>query len=317
VRKAALIAMFVVGIGLCTPLTSPSFAKPSNYDPIPAAKEHVKRGQKLSISGNFDAAANAYKSAIEIDPNYALAYNNLGYIYRQKGKVDLAIEYYQKALELNPDDDTSHTNLASAYDSKGHYDKAIASCYRALEIDPGSITVELALEKIIKKKADAECRTIEEVQTEIAVLYPRKKQEPCYNKYLDLLTEADNQTEQNTSVEEKYESTTQEIEELKTELRPVIPIEDVQEINLQSQKMTESESTALSSESNPSAITGESPSIDIRQYIEEELEVKTQENAEKSQDSTLENNSSSIDKENKVYNMLSDPRVGTLMVLYK
>lgn len=168
----------------------------------PVAQQHFKNAIKMSVAGNINGALNEYLKAIQIDPLYAKAYNNLGYIYRIKGKNDLAIEHYSKALEINPKDDTAHTNLASVYDCMGYFDKAIEEFHKALEIDPGSITVELALEKVIKKKANSEGKTIEEVEAEIASLYPQKNSGPCYNKYMDLLNEEQEEETSSTQIEE-------------------------------------------------------------------------------------------------------------------
>lgn len=42
------------------------------------------------------------KAAIQENPNYAEAYNNLGVLYRDEGKIEESMECYGKCLELNP-----------------------------------------------------------------------------------------------------------------------------------------------------------------------------------------------------------------------
>ncbi|MCP4336651.1 MAG: tetratricopeptide repeat protein [Mycoplasma sp.] len=53
-----------------------------------------------------------YNKAIEIDPNYTVAYINRGIVYDRLGKNEDAMSDYNKAIEINP-------NLAIAYLSRG------------------------------------------------------------------------------------------------------------------------------------------------------------------------------------------------------
>jgi len=43
-----------------------------------------------------------WKRAVDIDPNYAAAYNNLAIAYEHEGQFDEARKAYDKALELDP-----------------------------------------------------------------------------------------------------------------------------------------------------------------------------------------------------------------------
>ena len=44
----------------------------------------------------------AYEKALEIDPVFAFAWDNLGLTYRRLEKYDLALDAYRKSLELVP-----------------------------------------------------------------------------------------------------------------------------------------------------------------------------------------------------------------------
>ena len=80
--------------------------------------------------------------AVDLDPVYSPAYNNLGMAYRRKGDHDKAIEYYEKALEIDLEKlGPEHTevairynNLGVAYQSKGDCDRAIEYYEMALRI---------------------------------------------------------------------------------------------------------------------------------------------------------------------------------------
>lgn len=270
-RRKGYIAAAILALLLTFTSLNQSFAE--NRTIHPQAQIHFKNGIKHSVNGNLGSALNEYLKAIEIDPYFARAYNNLGYIYRQQGKVDLAIKYYNKTLELNPKDDTAHTNLASAYEKKGDYDKAIDEFHQALKLDPGSITVELALEKIEKKKAQAEGKTLEAVQAELAALYPEEKTEPSYNKYLDLL---------NDEEDEEAEVTTN----APTPEKVLDPIYTYDE--------PETSEKTIEKENQTSNDTSECGILD---EVQPPLE--------------------SSNADNKIEQILSDPTVGALMVLYK
>jgi superkiller protein 3 len=48
----------------------------------------------------LEASVEACKSAIALDPNYALAYNNLGVALYRMGKIEEAIEALKSAARL-------------------------------------------------------------------------------------------------------------------------------------------------------------------------------------------------------------------------
>ena len=52
---------------------------------------------------------------MEIDPEFAEAYNNLGAVYFQLGKYKESIWEYQKALDFLPDYAEAHMGLGMAY----------------------------------------------------------------------------------------------------------------------------------------------------------------------------------------------------------
>ena len=57
--------------------------------------------------------------AVELNPNYAEAHNNLGNALRDQGKLDEAIARYRRAVELKPDYAEAHGNLGKALMERG------------------------------------------------------------------------------------------------------------------------------------------------------------------------------------------------------
>ncbi len=65
-------------------------------------------------------AVNAFQRAIELDPQYAVAYAGLGGTYVSLQRYDDAIESYSTALELQPNMRQASIGLATAYTARGN-----------------------------------------------------------------------------------------------------------------------------------------------------------------------------------------------------
>jgi tetratricopeptide (TPR) repeat protein len=85
---------------------------------------------------NYHEAIWCYKKAIDIDPNYASAYNNMGVTYADLKNYYEAIRCYQKAIDIDPNYATTHMNMGNAYDILKNYDKAIRCFQKAIKIYP-------------------------------------------------------------------------------------------------------------------------------------------------------------------------------------
>ena len=51
-----------------------------------------------------------YDHAIRLKPDYALAFNNRGFVYAKKGQLDRAIQDYDEAIRLKPNDAMAFLN---------------------------------------------------------------------------------------------------------------------------------------------------------------------------------------------------------------
>ena len=106
---------------------------------VSSAEESYNRGSELLDKGEYDEAIDEFTKAIEIDPNYAEAYNNRGLAYYYTWEYDLAVADYDKAIEIDPDYADAYNNRGNAYADNGQYDLAIADYDRAIEIDPKTL----------------------------------------------------------------------------------------------------------------------------------------------------------------------------------
>jgi Flp pilus assembly protein TadD len=92
--RPRLAAAFVV-MGLA--LAVPSFA-----DSRENSKAQVAFGIKAAQRELWKEALYRWKRAVEVDPTYAAAFNNLAIAYEHNGQFDDARVAYEKALELEP-----------------------------------------------------------------------------------------------------------------------------------------------------------------------------------------------------------------------
>ena len=53
--------------------------------------------------GEIEESIASYRKAIEVKPDFADAYLNLGVVLNEKGEVEESIASYRKAIEVKPD----------------------------------------------------------------------------------------------------------------------------------------------------------------------------------------------------------------------
>ena len=66
------------------------------------AKEQVDFGIKVAENGLWNEALYRWQKAVELDPTYAAAWNNLAIAYEHEGKFEDAKKAYEQALQLDP-----------------------------------------------------------------------------------------------------------------------------------------------------------------------------------------------------------------------
>ncbi len=75
---------------------------PQAADARDAAKQQVEFGIAVASRGLWREAIYRWQRAVELDPTYAEAYNDLAIAYEHEGEFDKARQAYEKALELEP-----------------------------------------------------------------------------------------------------------------------------------------------------------------------------------------------------------------------
>jgi Tfp pilus assembly protein PilF len=121
-----------------------SLAELQHKVPGKAAKEFEK-ASKAARKGDNEAAIAHLQKAIEIDPGYIQAYNNLGARYLRAQEYDKAAEEFLRALELDPNCQPAASNLGFTYIALQRYSDAEQYARRAVDLDATSNRARFAL----------------------------------------------------------------------------------------------------------------------------------------------------------------------------
>ena len=100
-------------------------------------KQFLNIGNRSYKNGDLAKAIKYYKKSLEFDPNFYLAYFQLGVLEKKQGNSKLAITNLNKVLEIKPEHDKTWFTLGTAYEADGLIDEAINHYNRAIEINPG------------------------------------------------------------------------------------------------------------------------------------------------------------------------------------
>ena len=93
-------------------------------------------GLALSRQGKGDEAVATFQKAIELDPKMGEVYNNLGFLYHTTLKYDRALEMFNQAIQTTSDSAVAYTNLGNTYYKLNRHEQAVLAWKRALELDP-------------------------------------------------------------------------------------------------------------------------------------------------------------------------------------
>jgi tetratricopeptide (TPR) repeat protein len=93
---------------------------------------YYNHGVLLLKEGRLDEAQAAFVKALEINPSYASARNDLGYLLERQGNLDAAAAEYRKAVEEQPDFRKARFNLARILVNRQQYSEAVGQLEQTL-----------------------------------------------------------------------------------------------------------------------------------------------------------------------------------------
>ena len=94
------------------------------------------KGTALGNLGRFEEALIAYDKAIEINPQFAEAWNSKGAALGNLGRFEEALIAFDKAIEINPQFVGAWINKGAALRNLGRFEEALIASEKAIEINP-------------------------------------------------------------------------------------------------------------------------------------------------------------------------------------
>jgi Flp pilus assembly protein TadD len=141
---------------------------------LQAQGDHAKAIEQfkkaLEINPNFPGALNnigvsygklkqypfaeaAFKKAISIKQDDVYAMNNLAIMYMETGDMEGAAEYGEMAIRTEPNYSNGHLTLGSVYATMGDLGRAETEFKKVLELEPGNRRAQANLDKLQAEKA--------------------------------------------------------------------------------------------------------------------------------------------------------------------
>ena len=134
-KNIVAVCLFVL---MAHPFVSSQELKPSKPQELSAlqkqARDYREQGYKEQTLGNLENAFSLFQKAVQIDPSYAVAYNDLGVISEIYGRPDAAEQDYLQAIKVGPDFLSAYSNLALLYENKRDLEKAFFYWKRRAEL---------------------------------------------------------------------------------------------------------------------------------------------------------------------------------------
>ncbi len=107
-----LLYLFLVACGNAEEQVRPPSSASEIKDPV----DLIKLADSKKTAGAYDEAIDALDKALQLDPLSAQVFYQKGLIYEEWDKREEALEAYREAIEINPDHNDARLGLASLYD---------------------------------------------------------------------------------------------------------------------------------------------------------------------------------------------------------
>jgi len=131
------ITAYVIIISICL------FASRSSADEL---KENFILGQEAYNSGQYNLAIDYFEKVVEINSEFAPVYNALGLTYsRINAELSDVAWFFNVAVEIDPNYIDAYNNMCRVYYQAGEHSMAEESCLKVLEIDPNYGSAQLSL----------------------------------------------------------------------------------------------------------------------------------------------------------------------------
>ena len=120
------------------------FTKAADLDPL-SCTHNINLGVVHDVLGDTGAALRLYHRVIEIDPEYAVVYPHIGYVYWQAyGDLVTALPWFKKSIEISPTSPNYPAYLALLYLNLGEDTEAERWVEKAIELGPAAYRPNVA-----------------------------------------------------------------------------------------------------------------------------------------------------------------------------
>jgi peptidoglycan/xylan/chitin deacetylase (PgdA/CDA1 family)/uncharacterized caspase-like protein len=94
------------------------------------------RGMQMFKEKNYAAARDQFAQSLKLQPDFALAANNLGFVYWKMNDDANAVKYYEAALKSDPSRAVAYANLGDALQQQGKAEEARKAFETYLQLAP-------------------------------------------------------------------------------------------------------------------------------------------------------------------------------------
>jgi tetratricopeptide (TPR) repeat protein len=109
-RYSGRYPAMIVRLALFTAVVAVVGSTPAFADARSDAKSQVEFGINVAQRGLWREAIYRWEKAVELDPTYAAAYNDLAIAYEHEGQLEKARKAYEKAIEIEPNNSQIRQN---------------------------------------------------------------------------------------------------------------------------------------------------------------------------------------------------------------
>ncbi|NJK67416.1 MAG: tetratricopeptide repeat protein [Microcoleus sp. CSU_2_2] len=160
-KKIAFLAVSVAGIFTVGPVNATSVSLPVRSAQLPVtnilvqntgANEVFQQGVNLARQQNMEGAEAAFRRAIQMDPNFAEAYANLGSILANQNKLAESLPNFENAIRLKPNTPEFHYMLGQVLYAQNKMADAVESVKKARDLfrKQGKTQEANTLEQVLK-----------------------------------------------------------------------------------------------------------------------------------------------------------------------
>jgi tetratricopeptide (TPR) repeat protein len=117
---------------------------------------HFRFGNILAVQGNLDEAIRQYDAILKTGPVSAAVHYNLGNAFAVLNRLTEAVEQYEKSLQLDPASAAAHGGLGHVLFKQNKLEDALEHYRKAIEIDPEAADVHYSMATILGSRGEIE-----------------------------------------------------------------------------------------------------------------------------------------------------------------